>query len=112
MDVQVCEPGHARIVLMVRPDMLNGHGVCHGGVMFTLADMAMALSTNAGETTSVATHAEIDFMEAVPAGSTITAEARQRIQRSKQSITDVTITNEAGLVMAEFRGRTLAVKPK
>lgn len=112
MDVGVCEPGHARITLVVRPDMLNGHGVCHGGVLFTLADMAMALSTNAGDTTSVATHAEIDFMEAVPAGSTIIAQAHQRLQRGKQSITDVTISNEDGKVLAEFRGRTLAVKPK
>lgn len=109
MDVGVVEPGHCEISLTVRPEMLNGHGVCHGGILFTLADMAMALATNAGESTNVATHAEIDFVEAVQPGTRLVASAQRRHSRGKQTITDIRISDSDGRVVAEFRGRTLAV---
>jgi acyl-CoA thioesterase len=104
--VEVSE-GRAVLRMVVRPDMVNGLDVCHGGVIFTLADSAMAYSSNSFDRRAFATAAEIDWVAPGRVGSSLTATAVQRHQRGKAAITDVEVVDEEGLTVALFRGRTL-----
>lgn len=85
---------------------VGGHGVCHGGHLFTLADVAMAYVSNRHNTVAFATHAAIDFVEAVRHGDLVQAEGRERNLRGKAGICDVTLRVD-GRVVAVFRGNTL-----
>lgn len=111
LGMELVEVDRDRAVLRmeVRPDMLNGLGVGHGGLVFTLADSAMAYSSNAANLQSVATQAEIDWLAPVTAGMVLTATAIQRHQGGKAAITDVEVVDEEGHQIAMFRGRTLQV---
>jgi acyl-CoA thioesterase len=112
------DPGSNETVnatLFVRPDMANRHGVCHGGVLFLLADTVMDYSTNAslGEgATSFAAHAEIDFVRAGMIGDTLTATGSVADTWGRTNLVDATITNQDGAVVAHFRGRTRTVDTK
>jgi acyl-CoA thioesterase len=109
LGVELIEVGEGRAVLRmeVRPEMVNGLGVCHGGVVFTLADSAMAYSSNSFNLRALATQAEIDWLAPALVGSVLTATAVQRHQRGKAAVTDVEVCDDAGTVVALFRGRTL-----
>ncbi|MGH1487896.1 MAG: hydroxyphenylacetyl-CoA thioesterase PaaI [Acidimicrobiales bacterium] len=102
--------GTATLTMTVRPDMVNGLDVCHGGFIFTLADSAMAFSSNSFNTYAIATHAEVDWVNPGRLGAVLTAAATQRYQRGRNAITDAVITDDAGEVVAHFRGRTRQVK--
>ncbi len=108
-------PSRTIVELTVTDAMLNGHGICHGGILFLLADAAMGRAANTAST-ALATHAEIDFLEAVPKGARLRARAVPRRRRGKMIIFDVAVAmvdeDEAELVVAEFRGRTLQVVKK
>lgn len=103
---------HAIVELTVGDRMLNGHQICHGGVLFLVADTAMAHASNSVNP-AVASHAEIDFLQAVPNGSLLRATARQRRRRKKLAIWDVLVVivepDGAETAVAEFRGRTLEI---
>lgn len=109
IDLVEVEAGRSVARLVVRDDMLNGLGVCHGGVVFTLADVALAYSSNSFNQRAVATQAEIDLVASTRAGAVLTATAIQRHQRGKSAITDVEVVDQDGTVIALFRGRTLQV---
>lgn len=99
--------GRSRVRLTIDERMVNGHGICHGGYMFTLADSAFALACNASGHTTVAAGCDIDYLEPVRLGDVLVAEAVERRVRGRSGITDVTITRESdGMVVAEFRGRS------
>ncbi len=98
--------------MVVRPDMANRHGVCHGGVLFLLADTVMDYSTNASMgrgVTSFASQAEIDFVEAGMVGDTLTARGSITDIWGRTNLLDARITNQDGAVVAHFRGRTRTV---
>lgn len=98
--------------VVVRPDMANRHGVCHGGVLFLLADTVMDYSTNATldeDKTSFAAHAEIDFIRSGMVGDTLTATGSVTDVWGRTSLLDARITNQDGAVIAYFRGRTRTV---
>jgi len=97
--------GWARAQLTVRDDMVNGHGVCHGGVIFSLADTAFACACNSWGPVAVAAGAEIVFVAPGRGGDTLTAEARLRARYGRNGIYDVTVTRGDRLI-AEFRGRS------
>lgn len=103
------------VELTVESHHANAHGICHGGIMFLLADAAMGRASNTAAN-SLASHAEIDFMAPVPVGSRLRATAVMRINRRKLRIWDVAVavveSDGAENVVAEFRGRTLEVTPK
>lgn len=111
LDIQLgaVEPGRATLTMTVRPDMVNGLGVCHGGVLFTLADAAMAYASNGGNERSVATSAAIDFVAPAQVGEVLTAEASERVKPGRSAVNDVTVSTSEGDVVAVFRGRTLTV---
>jgi acyl-CoA thioesterase len=109
MELIEVDLGRAVLRMEVRPDMVNGLDVCHGGVVFTLADSAMAYSSNSFNQRALATNAEIDWIGPASTGSVLTATATQRHQRGRAAITDVEVVDETGSVVAMFRGRTLQV---
>ena len=93
----------------VRPAMVNGHDLCHGGYIFTLADSAFAFACNTYDVVTVAQHCEVTFLNAGRLGDRLTARATERSRKGRSGIYDVTVTRGDGTVIAEFRGlsRTL-----
>ncbi|MDQ1698032.1 MAG: acyl-CoA thioesterase [Frankiaceae bacterium] len=102
-------PGRATATMEIRDDMLNGHAICHGGYIFTLADTAFAFACNTYDERTVAAGADITFLEPVRAGSELVAVAVERARRGRSGLYDVTVTTApivpAPIVVAEFRGR-------
>lgn len=107
MIVEVDEPGHAVVSMRVRDDMLNGFAITHGGLVFTLADTAFAIACNEDDRVTVAAGADISFLKSTQAGQTLTASAVRRRVSGRNGLYDVTITDETGDVVAEFRGRSI-----
>lgn len=104
--------GRARTRMPVTEQMVNGHGIMHGGFLFTLADSTFALACNASGSATVAASCEITFLTAGRFGDVLLAEATERITYGRNGITDVTIRREAdGEVVAEFRGRSRTLPP-
>jgi acyl-CoA thioesterase len=101
--------GWAVIEMTVRPDMVNGLDTCHGGVIFTLADSAMAVASNSSNERSFAIHADIDWLNPGQVGSVLTATAHQTTRRGRTAVNDVTVIDDGGTVVAMFRGRTRSV---
>lgn len=115
IDVATDDDGLVTARLDVRSDMTNRHGVCHGGVLFLLADAVMDYTTNAdlgGDTTSFAAHAEIDYVRAGLVGDTLTAHGEAPKSWGRTNLLDVTITNQDGAAIAHFRGRTRTIDTK
>lgn len=100
------ERGRAVLTMVVRPEMANGFGITHGGMVFTLADTAFAYACNDDEFPTVAQGADISFTRASHAGDTLTATAIQRWSAGRNGLCDITVTNQDGEVIAEFRGRS------
>ncbi|WP_308491460.1 hydroxyphenylacetyl-CoA thioesterase PaaI [Microbacterium terrisoli] len=107
MRVEADEPGRAVVSMPVREDMTNGFAITHGGLVFALADTAFAIACNEDERVTVAAGAEITFVKSTRAGQTLTATAVRRIVTGRSGLYDVTVRDETGDVVAEFRGRSL-----
>jgi acyl-CoA thioesterase len=100
--------GRARVAMTVEPRHVNGHGICHGGYLFLLADAALAYASNSHGVSAVASGADIVFLRPVPLGCELVAEAAERALTGRSGLYDVTVS--AGDVpVAEFRGRTRQV---
>jgi acyl-CoA thioesterase len=91
--------------MVIRPDMVNGLGICHGGIMFTLADSAFAFACNSYGEPMVAVSAAIDFLAPAPRGERVSASATEVVRGARHGIYDVAVTDAAGQVLAQFRGR-------
>ena len=102
--------GEADLTMTVRPDMLNGQKICHGGFIFTLADSAFAFACNGYNQFAVAQSCKIDFLEPVFEGEVLTASARERYRQGRSGIYDVSVANQDGKVVAEMRGNSRTVK--
>jgi acyl-CoA thioesterase len=90
--------------------MLNGHGTCHGGMLFTLADSAFALACNSYGDTTVAASGSIDFLLPAHEGDELTAVARELWRTKRNGIYEVQICNQSGAVVALFRGRSQRIE--
>ncbi|WP_312859623.1 hydroxyphenylacetyl-CoA thioesterase PaaI [Pseudonocardia xinjiangensis] len=101
-------PGRARVGMAVAERHVNGHGICHGGYLFLLADAALAYASNSYGTSAVASGADIAFLRPVPLGAELVAEAVERARTGRSGLYDVTIRS-GELVVAELRGRTRQV---
>ena len=110
MVVERDEPGEAVVSMRVRDDMLNGFAITHGGLVFALADTAFAIACNEDDGVTVAAGADISFLAATRVGQTLTARARRRTLVGRSGLYDVTVTDESGSVVAEFRGRSLTTR--
>ena len=98
------------VSMLVRDDMTNGFGLTHGGMVFALADTAFALACNDDDRIAVAAGADIAFLAPSRAGQTLTAAARLRAGSGRSRLYDVTVTDEASTVVAEFRGRSVTTR--
>jgi acyl-CoA thioesterase len=101
-------PGRATATMPVTATMLNGHGICHGGYVFLLADTAFAFACNTRGPAVVAAGADVSFLAAVRVDDLLTAEAHERVVRGRSGIYDVTV-RRGDEVVAEFRGRSRAL---
>lgn len=98
-------PGTATVEMTVREDMVNGHGICHGGLISTLADSAFAFACNSHGTVTVAAGFTVDFVAPGRLGDTLVATAREVLVRGRSGLYDVTVTCGED-VIAQFRGRS------
>jgi acyl-CoA thioesterase len=112
MVVERDDPGHAVVSMVVRDDMMNGHDITHGGFVFSLADTAFAIACNDDVTITVAAGADITFLKSTTAGQTLRATAIERVRRGRTGLCDVTVVDETGDVVAEFRGRSITTDRK
>ena len=110
MRIDRIAPGEAMMSMPIRPDMTNGHDICHGGYMFTLADSTFAFACNTYGQRTVAQQCAVTFLRPVKSGAVLTAHAIQRALSGRSGIYDVTVRDEHDVVVAEFRGhsRTIA----
>ena len=103
-------PGRAELTMTVRADMLNGHAICHGGFIFTLADSAFAYACNSYNLTTVASGCAIDFVAPAREGDVLTARAHERNVSGRTGVYDIEVNNQRGETIAYFRGKSYRVK--
>lgn len=108
MVVTTVAPGAATVEMTVLPSMANGLDVCHGGVIFALADTAMAFASNARGGTNLAAHAAIDWLAPGRVGDELTASATETFHDGRTGFYEVTVSGPAGTI-AVFHGRTKKV---
>ena len=106
--IEVLAPGVVRAGMEVRPAMINGHDVCHGGYLFTLADSAFAFACNAYDRVTLASAASIDFLRPARLGDRLTAETTERHRGRRAGLYDVVISNQREEIVAIFHGRSHA----
>lgn len=99
-------PGSARMQMLVRPDMLNGHAMCHGGFIFTLADSTFAFACNSYNLQTVAAGCTIEFLAPAKEGELLQAEAIEQSRSGKTGVYDITVTNPDGKKIALMRGKS------
>ena len=104
--------GRADISMLVRGDMINGHKICHGGYLFTLADSAFAYACNGYNQITVAQHCTITFLKPAKVGDLLTAIAREKVREGRSGIYDITLTNMNDEIIAEFRGNSRTINGK
>ena len=110
MTIDDVTPGGAVLSMSVRPDMLNGHGICHGGFIFTLADSAFAFACNSYNQLAVAQQNQISYLAPGKAGERLHAAAREQSRTGRSGVYDVTVTGEDGRTIALFRGLSRTIK--
>lgn len=96
--------GYCKLHYTVRPEMLNGFGIVHGGAVFSAADSAFAFACNTQGRISVALDVHINFIRAAKAGDILTVEAKELYDGFKTGVYDIITTNEAGEIVSTFRG--------
>jgi acyl-CoA thioesterase len=103
-------PGYARMQLMVRAEMSNSHDICHGGIIFTLADTAFAYACNSHNHNTVASGCAIDFVAPAHPGETLGAVAEERALAGRTGVYDVEVHGEDGRIIALMRGKSYRIK--
>lgn len=103
-------PGRATLTMSIRPDMLNGHAICHGGFIFTLADSAFAFACNSYNLTTVASGCAIEFLAPAREADVLTATAQERSIAGRTGVYDIDVVNQRGETIALFRGKSYRIK--
>ncbi len=103
-------PGYARLTMTVREDMINGHAMCHGGFIFTLADSAFAFACNSYGNPTVAAGCSIDFLAPAALNDELTAEAVEQALSGRSGVYDVAVSNQTGRRIALMRGRSRQIR--
>ena len=106
VEVREVRAGRVQIAMKVRPDMINGHGTCHGGFISALADSAFAFCCNSTNELTVAAGFSIDFLAPGRSGELLIATATQLWRARRTGLYDVMVTREDGSPVATFRGRS------
>ncbi len=93
-NVEIIEPGHSRVTLTITDEMINFHGLTHGGVIFAIGDMAFAAAGNSHGQTAVALNIGINFLNATTSGDRLIAEAKEQTTNGPVALYDITIRND------------------
>ncbi|MEP6697624.1 MAG: hydroxyphenylacetyl-CoA thioesterase PaaI [Pseudonocardiales bacterium] len=101
--------GRAALGMQVAPNMVNGHGIAHGGFLFLLADAAFAYACNSYGPVTVAQGAEVTFLQPAAVGDQLVAQATERVRYGRNGIYDVTVRHSDGRIIAEFRGHSVTL---
>jgi acyl-CoA thioesterase len=109
MELLVCEPGRAVMRMAVEAKHLNGHAICHGGFIFTLADSTFAFACNSRNQSTVAASAHIEFLKSAKAGDLLTCEGIEQVLQGRHGVYDMRVTNQAGETVALFRGKSAQI---
>lgn len=109
MAIEQVAAGQATVSMLVRAEMSNGHGTCHGGYIFTLADAAFAYACNSYDERTVAAHCSITYARPAHKGDRLTARAIERMRAGRSGIYDVAVTDQTGKLIAEFRGHSRSI---
>ncbi|WP_038218207.1 hydroxyphenylacetyl-CoA thioesterase PaaI [Xenophilus azovorans] len=110
MEVTEIAPGRAAVTMTVREDMLNGHDICHGGLIATLADSAFAYACNSYDELTVASGFGVDFVAPGRLGDVLTARCAEVSRAGRTGVYDVEVSNQRGERIAVFRGRSYTAK--
>lgn len=110
MKVVAISPGKAVLTMTVIERMIQGHGSCHGGYLFALADSAFAFACNTYDKATVASGCSIDYMYGAKVGDQLTATAQEQSRGGRTGVYDITVTNQDGRTVALFRGRSYQVR--
>ncbi len=102
--IEEAREGYARVGMQVRADMLNGHAIAHGGMIFSLADTAFAYACNSRNEITVAQHASIAFLAPAREGEMLVAEARESSRNGRSGVYQVSVRTTDGRTIAEFTG--------
>jgi acyl-CoA thioesterase len=109
MELLACEPGRAVMRMAVQPLHLNGHQICHGGFIFTLADSTFAFACNSHNRNAVAAGCSIEFLRPAHAGDVLTCEGIEQVLQGRHGIYDMRVTNQRDEVVAMFRGKSAVI---
>ena len=110
MELLGCEPGRAVMRMVVRAQHLNGHRICHGGFIFTLADSTFAFACNSRNHNTVAAGCSIEFLQPAREGDVLTAEGTEQSLSGRHGIYDIRIRNQDDDVVALFRGKSTQIR--
>ncbi|GAB3677539.1 hydroxyphenylacetyl-CoA thioesterase PaaI [Salinisphaera aquimarina] len=110
MQIEAAGPGYARVAMIVRDDMVNGHQTCHGGLIFSLADSAFAFACNSDNQNTVGAACNIDYLRPGLAGDRLVAEAEKRFGAGRSGVYDVTVRNQRDEIIVLFRGKSHRVR--
>lgn len=110
--IEAVGPGTCTATMTVRQDMLNGHAICHGGLITTLADSAFAFACNAYNEITVASGFDVNLLAAARLGDVLTAQALEVSKAGRTGVYDIAVRNQRGEAVAAFRGRSYTMKGK
>ena len=110
IEIEAADEGYARIAMTLRDDMLNGHGIAHGGMIFALADTAFAYACNSRNLRTVAAQASIVFLDAAKEGETLIAEAQEQALAGRSGVYNVSVRAADGRAIAEFQGYSRSLR--
>jgi acyl-CoA thioesterase len=95
--------------MTVRGEMLNGHEICHGGLIFTLADSTFAFACNSHNKVTVASGCSIEFLKPARAGDVLTCEGVEQLLQGRHGVYDMKVSNQHGEIVAMFRGKSTTI---
>ena len=110
MKIEEVRPGYARLSMTVTANMVNGHTLCHGGLIFTLADSTFAFACNSHNQRAVAAGCAIEFLAPAFLGDVLTAEGVEQALRGRTGVYDMKVTNQKSELIALFRGKSTTIK--
>jgi acyl-CoA thioesterase len=112
MKLEEIGPGYARMSVRVTQDMVNGHGTCHGGMIYTLADSTFGFACNSHNHRAVATTCTIEYLSPAKLGDVLTAVGVEQALVGRFGVYDMKVTNQDGALIALFRGKSTIIKGK
>ena len=110
MRLEEVRPGYARMSMRIVENMVNGHDLCHGGFIFTLADSTFAFACNSHNQRAVAAGCAIEFLAPAHLGDVLVAEGVEKALAGRSGVYDMRVTNQKGELIALFRGKSATIK--